>query len=128
MRFKFDANQEYQIRAIEAVINLFEGQTKQSGVGIYLPIGQSQTTLFPPRSNGQLELAEMIPGAIPNALSMSEEQLFANLHAVQSKENIPADPALACIEGTIDTISERKAVRFPNFSVEMETGTGKTYI
>ncbi len=27
MQFKFDANQEYQIRAVEAVADLFDGQT-----------------------------------------------------------------------------------------------------
>jgi type III restriction enzyme len=35
---------------------------------------------------------------------------------------------LRCIEETIGTVDGRSAIRFPNFSVEMETGTGKTYV
>jgi type III restriction enzyme len=128
MRFKFDANQEYQVRAIEAVIDLFEGQPKQSSIGAYLPVGQNQTTLLPPATNGQLELAEVIPGATPNTLILSEANLLANLHKIQEQDGISTDPSLSYIEETVDTLSGRKIVRFPNFSVEMETGTGKTYI
>ena len=31
MRFRFDANQEYQVRAIEAVADVFQGQARVSG-------------------------------------------------------------------------------------------------
>src|SRR5208283_3764270 len=35
---------------------------------------------------------------------------------------------LKLIEETIETAGGQKTVRFANFSVEMETGTGKTYV
>ena len=41
---------------------------------------------------------------------------------------MPQDKELQVIEAGIETAAGRKAVRFANFSVEMETGTGKTYV
>ena len=107
MQFRFDGKQEYQIHAIEAVANLFEGQ---------------------PRIEADLAF-ELGFAAVANRLDLKEADLLKNLQAVQSHNGIaPADNALACIEEGIETASETKTARFPNFSVEMETGTGKTYV
>jgi len=68
MIFKFDANQEYQIRAIEAVANLLEGQaynevdsTFTFGTGV---------------------------AAVANRLDLDEETIFKNLQLVQTQNNI----------------------------------------
>ncbi len=107
MQFRFDSKQEYQIHAIEAVANLFEGQ---------------------PRIEADLTF-ELGFAAVANRLDLKEADLLKNLQAVQSQNRIaPADNALACIEEGIETASGTKTARFPNFSVEMETGTGKTYV
>lgn len=45
-----------------------------------------------------------------------------------SQNGIAPDDTLQCIEATIETANGEKAIAFPNFSVEMETGTGKTYV
>lgn len=128
MQFKFDANQEYQITAIEAVVNLFEGQQKLSHVISYLGFGDVQASLLPPEKRGQLQLADFFPGTVANVLTLDEEELLTNLKAVQTQNNIPQDADLACIEETIETAAGKKQGRFSNFSVEMETGTGKTYV
>src|SRR5262245_51940280 len=106
MRFQFDGNQRYQLRAIEAVADLFRGQ---------------------PRVSIDFEWGQVF-NAVANRLDLGVDQLLANLHAVQQRNALPLDAKLECIEETIRTASGDKTARFPNFSVEMETGTGKTYV
>ncbi|MBI3611382.1 MAG: DEAD/DEAH box helicase family protein [Nitrospirae bacterium] len=128
MQFKFDGNQEYQIHAIEAVADLLEGQAPAAAVSSYIPMVGAQASFLPPEHKGQLLLTEVFPGAVGNPPILDEAALLKNLQAVQTRNGIQPDTALACIEETIDTATGPKAVRFPNFSVEMETGTGKTYV
>ena len=66
--------------------------------------------------------------SVTNRLDLSEEQLLHNLHLVQQANGIALDPGLQWIEETIRTAGGDQQVRFANFSVEMETGTGKTYV
>jgi len=128
MQFRFDPNQEYQIQAIEAVADLLEGQARLSGAPGYLAFAETQGSLLPPERRGQLQLAEIFPGTVANVLTLDEDELLANLISVQRGNGIEPDAALACIEETIETAAGPKTARFPNFSVEMETGTGKTYV
>lgn len=108
MEFKFDPNQEFQTRAIELVTDLLEGQPRVQ-VELSLALGAGLA-------------------AIPNRLDLDENTLLANLRSVQEQTGLTPDEALQCIEETIETAGGSKEARFPNFSVEMETGTGKTYV
>jgi type III restriction enzyme len=108
VEFKFDPNQEFQTRAIESVTELLDGQPK-IGVELSLSLGAGLA-------------------AIPNRLDLDESALLANLQLVQQLNGLAADEALQCIEETIETAGGPKMARFQNFSVEMETGTGKTYV
>jgi type III restriction enzyme len=108
MHFKFDANQEFQLQAIEAVAGLLEGQ----------PCLENELNL----SLGA-NLA-----AIANRLDLDEADLVRNLRQVQEANRLPQDDALQVIESEIEIAEGRKSIRFANFSVEMETGTGKTYV
>ncbi|MFC1865127.1 DEAD/DEAH box helicase family protein [Chloroflexota bacterium] len=108
MKLKFDSSLEYQNEAMQAVVDLFEGlPPKQSAFEISLsdmigPMGMVHTEL-----------------GIGNSLILEDDQLLKNLHEVQERNNIPKSQFL--VEGS-DTY------QFPNFSIEMETGTGKTYV
>lgn len=128
MNFKFDANQGYQIKAVEAVVNLLEGQQRISGASVYVGLGDSQSSLLPPERRGQLLLSEILPGTIANTLNLSDDDFVTNLNNVQRANGIEPDPSLAFIEEVIETVAGQKKARFPNFSIEMETGTGKTYV
>lgn len=108
MKFKFDPNQEYQVRAVEAVANLLDGQPRIS-VEPTFELGTA-------------------PGTVANRLDLDDSSLLANLQRVQAESGMPVDSALAPIEAKIETALGPKEIRFPNFSVEMETGTGKTYV
>lgn len=104
MKLHFDSNQEYQIEAIRAVTDLFEGQ---------------------PLSGGDFEFSLTSAGAllsengVGNRLTLTEEQLWENVKRVQERYLTPSP------------LSSRRGVGGEvgmNFSVEMETGTGKTYV
>ena len=108
MRFKFEANQDYQLRAIKSVANLLEGQPHVQ-VGLDVVEGAMFT-------------------AVPNRMGLDDESLLKNIQLVQTQNNLDVDAFLEYIEEEIITATGEKTARFPNFSVEMETGTGKTYV
>ena len=108
MEFRFDATQEYQLKAIAAVTGLFDGQA-------YI-----RNELVIPESGSFAVVA--------NRLDLSEDDLLNNLHKVQVDQGIAQEVALAHIEEKIEGLTGEQLIRFPNFSVEMETGTGKTYV
>jgi type III restriction enzyme len=108
MEFRFDPNQEYQVKAIDSVIGLLHGQSR-----VDVDLSLELTAGF---------------AAVPNRLDIDEETLLKNLQTVQTGNGIEPDEALQVIEENIETANGSEVVRFPNFSVEMETGTGKTYV
>lgn len=112
---KFDANQQYQRDAIDAVVELFAGQES----------GQQGFTSVDLSSDGMLEgFQDVVFG---NSLELALETLDANLRRVQgrpvSRDGGGASPAIP--------EDERRALESLDdldFSLEMETGTGKTYV
>ena len=89
LKLKFDSKLDFQIDAINAVVDLFKGQVKRP-----------------------LDYTSRI---IPNILDLPKEKIWENLQEVQRKNELPLS--------SIDNLKEPY-----NFTVEMETGTGKTYV
>lgn len=111
MKFKFDAKQEYQLAAINSVTDLFDGQP--SDAGDFLTT--FRTTKEIPETNNQafdLDLSEEI-GAVGNNFLLDEETVLENLKVVQNAQGL--EPARELKDGL-------------QFDIEMETGTGKTYV
>lgn len=111
LQFKFDPNQDYQLEAIRAVTELFDGVSAQ----VTAPaLGY-----------------EIIPN-LPPSLDLSERLLKANLEAVQTRYNVPREgglfPEMVLDEGMVLEGIGSETHRCPHFTVEMETGTGKTYV
>lgn len=106
MEFKFDAAQQFQLDAIASVVGLLDGQ------------GHIGSALVPAAGST----------VVPNRLDLTDDQLLANLNRVQADNGLKTDAALAMIEQDADLFEGTAKVGFPNFSVEMETGTGKTYV
>jgi type III restriction enzyme len=110
MRFQFDPNQAYQQRAVNSVADLFQGAVlRETGVAWVtegMLAGERTTTSH----------------------TLDNTRLLANLHKVQEANKIAIDAELKPITETVDLRGEKAEVCFPNFSVEMETGTGKTYV
>ena len=107
MQFKFESDQEFQLKAIESIARLFDGQ--------YYATGQFDL------DGGDLT-------AIPNTIELDNDAILQNLQQVQADNGLSADEELLCIEETVSLLGEEEIVNFPNFSIEMETGTGKTYV
>ena len=97
MKIKFDSNQPYQLDAINAVVDLFDGHPLANG-----------DFEFNLASEGEL----FTDKGIGNAFVLAGEQLLENLRIVQKRNGIPESSELDGL----------------HFSVEMETGTGKTYV
>jgi len=72
----------------------------------------SVTGLFKGQSKNSFNYTSQI---IPNLLDISHEKIFENLCAIQTKNEIPLSP--------LDNLHKPY-----NFTIEMETGTGKTYV
>jgi type III restriction enzyme len=111
LQFKFDPNQDYQLEAIRAVTELFDGVSAQ----VTAPaLGY-----------------EIIPN-LPPSLDLSERLLEANLEAVQTRYKVPREgglfPEMVMDEGMVLEGIGSETHRCPHFTVEMETGTGKTYV
>ncbi len=105
MKIKFDPNQQFQQDAIKAVVDLFEGQPSDAGNFI--------TRLQDRQASDAIKILKLDEvGAIGNNLILDEDAILQNLRVIQDKNGL--------------IISERLAGM--NFSVEMETGTGKTYV
>ena len=119
MKLKFDPNQQYQLDAIQAVVDIFTGQPKDID-GATRHMDQDR----------QLGLEATI--ARGNSLVLDMAQITKNTHKVQEKNGVEKSETN---EGGFSfptnfplEISEKSLKHGMNFSIEMETGTGKTYV
>lgn len=118
MKLHFEPDLDYQQAAIEAVADLFRGQeinrteftvtrrpmaerASQAGLDLSAFLG----------TQGELGLVESELG-IGNRLALLDDEILANLDDIQLRNGL--SPSAALTSG--------------DFTVEMETGTGKTYV
>lgn len=115
MKLHFEPNLDYQMQAIEAVCDLFRGQEVcrtefTVTMKAPMPVGSD---LFPGTQPEQMTLgvAESDLG-VGNRLTLLDDELLKNLNDVQLRGGLPPSGSLTS----------------GDFTVEMETGTGKTYV
>ena len=103
MKLHFEPNLDYQLQAIESVCDLFRGQE----------ICRTEFTVTMKLPDQQLTLgvADTDKG-LGNRLTLVDDQLLDNLRNVQLRNGLAPSSTLAS----------------GDFTVEMETGTGKTYV
>jgi type III restriction enzyme len=112
MKLHFESDLPYQIDAIEAVCDLFRGQEVCRSV--FTVTAQALGAAGGQQSFEGKHFTES--GGIGNALQLVvDEELSDNLQQVQLRNGLPPSTAL-------------KAKQTLDFTVEMETGTGKTYV
>jgi type III restriction enzyme len=103
MKLHFEPNLDYQHTAIEAVCDIFRGQE----------ICRTEFTVTRDTADTQQRMgfAENDIG-IGNRLTLLDDDLLKNLNDIQLRNGLPPSASLAS----------------GDFTVEMETGTGKTYV
>ena len=116
MRFKFKV-QDYQTEAVESTVRIFEGQPKVEPLSYIRDLGRLKD------SNIQMKLTEEgkfesldNQGFKNQELMIDDGTILDNVRKIQKKNNIKQSSTLVRSQGR------------PAFDIEMETGTGKTYV
>lgn len=112
--FKFDASQPYQLDAIKSVVDLFDGQPKDAEKLETTLRGQVAAVDETENAALDLDLSQEV-GAVGNRLVLDNDTVLANLQRVQDKNGLEVAAKLFD-DSALD------------FDIEMETGTGKTYV
>lgn len=113
MKLKFKV-QPYQTNAVESVVDCFAGQGNTSGPAYRIDPGVNRKLSVQGPTLPGMDLEQ---SGFRNAdLRLADDQLLANIRAVQRRQNLPLSDKLASSAGCR-----------VNLDVEMETGTGKTY-
>src|SRR5690606_20012278 len=109
MKLQFDKNQEYQLQAVQSIVNLFDGQ---------------------PLNNSDFEFSNSGNNS-GNKLFLTENELLKNLNKVQAENELRKDEISSKIKklwyNEDSQFKEKEPEKlintgFPNYSVEMETG------
>lgn len=112
MKLHFESDLPYQLDAIEAVCDLFRGQEVCRSV--FTVTAQALGGAGTQQGFEGKQFTES--GGIGNALKLLvDEHVNENLHGIQLRNGLPPSPPL-------------KDNQPLDFTVEMETGTGKTYV
>lgn len=122
MKFNFKI-QQYQTDAVEAVVQVFNGQLNHGPASYIRDRGK-----LPPKTQPDDRRTRLVGFELPqdedddptgykNAeVELSDEQLLQNIHVLQAQNNIKLSAGLARDLGRC------------SLDIEMETGTGKTYV
>ena len=107
MNFKFKI-QQYQTDAVERTVNVFAGQPSKN-TAYRRDLGNQ---------NGRIVYEEEYTGYRNADVELKDQQLLENIKAQQTEGNIPHSSALVKTDG----------LGACSLDIEMETGTGKTYV
>lgn len=115
MKLQFSSDQDYQLKAVRSVVNIFEGQPLAKGdfEAWFVEGGDAQS---------QTSTAYSAQG-VGNNLVLNDEQILKNVQSIQEQNGITPSRNL------VPSLSDDRKTEYCrlNFTTEMETGTGKTY-
>ena len=107
MKFNFKI-QQYQTDAVESTVDIFAGQPSRDGFQYRRDLGKGATGLF---------VTEADFAGYRNAdIELTDQQLLSNVRGMQRIWSIPESKNLSHGLGRL------------GLDIEMETGTGKTYV
>ncbi len=110
MKFKFKI-QQYQTDAVESTVNVFAEQPSKTNAQYRRDLGKQKQQL-------KAEFEEEYVGYRNADVELNTTQLLENIHHQQVQNDIPLSKSLAATNG----------LGACSLDVEMETGTGKTYV
>ena len=114
MKFNFKI-QQYQTDAVDAVVKVFNGQGFHDKINYIRDLGNTEQNLSSQVSFDENEIMDDT-GYKNELVELSDEQLLQNIQNLQSQNNIKLSPSLV------------KDLGRCSLDIEMETGTGKTYV
>ena len=109
MKFKFKI-QQYQTDAVEQTVNVFAGQPSKMNVQYRRDTGKGKLSIQ--------AYEDLAMGYRNNDVELQVHQLLANIQQQQAIGNIPKSTKLSLPDG----------LGACSLDIEMETGTGKTYV
>lgn len=120
MKFNFKI-QQYQTDAVNAVVEVFQGQGYHDKTSYIRDVGKRQVgqqMRFNIETDQQYiyDLDDDDMGYKNEVVELTDDQLLMNIHKVQSQNNIKQSQHLV------------KDLGRCSLDIEMETGTGKTYV
>ena len=110
MKFKFKI-QQYQTDAVESTVSVFAGQPSKTNAQYRRDLGKQKQQL-------KAEFDEDYVGYRNADVELNSTQLLENIHQQQVRNDIPLSKSLIATNG----------LGVCSLDVEMETGTGKTYV
>lgn len=121
MKFNFKI-QQYQTDAVDAVVKVFNGQGYYDRISYIRDIGKvksaNQQMTFVTNEDEDFDIYDPLndTGYKNEVVELSDEQLLKNIQTLQSESNIKLSSSLNKDLGRV------------SLDIEMETGTGKTYV
>lgn len=120
MKFNFKI-QQYQTNAVDTVVKVFAGQRFHDRVSYIRDLGKIDSQEYQmsfEMADEEMEVydPEDDTGYKNERVELSDEQLLKNIQTMQSQNNIKLSPKLV------------KDLGRCSLDIEMETGTGKTYV
>ena len=124
MKFRFKI-QQYQTDAVNSVVRVFQGQPKVEAQSYRRDIGEQPIPIQPAEEqlsflpSEQLDIYDLPvddTGFLNERLHLDDDTLLDNIHLIQTENNIRLSDSLVKTHGRC------------SLDVEMETGTGKTYV
>ncbi len=106
MKIQFDSSLNYQHEAIESIVDIFSGQEKCD----------SNFTVYSPEFLATQIMAEFSELGYGNRLTLTEGQILENVQRIQLSNGLKPSNRSEIDRNNLD------------FTIEMETGTGKTYV
>ena len=119
MKIQFESNQTHQTLAISALVDIFKGQAESALTLTPMRPATTQTT------QGYLDFAEQ---GVGNWIQISPETLNENIRAIQEANDLPPTGLTHSPEWTLHDPHLDHERDCHQLTIEMETGTGKTYV
>ena len=136
VKIQFDSNQDYQLKAVDSIVNLFEGLSREE-------LGNDVEVASFSYENKSGELfVQNDTDATPNVdelFELNETELLYSVNEIRKANSVnsvrPLSPKPDWSDSDFndgDTLSSDVYTsdfwRYPEFTINMETGTGKTYV
>lgn len=115
LRFSFKTL-DYQNEAVDSIIKIFEGQEYNDGIQYCHDIGDQKVTQATIDPDTGLPITDFTTAYRNNDLILTKETILTNINTIQKNRGIPLSKTIVQSLGKV------------TLDIEMETGTGKTFV